>query len=50
MNDDIKEFVNQNCLKCKEPCEKGIHETAEIIKCADTGKNKNKKCKKVLTK
>lgn len=30
-------FVNKYCKKCKEPCEKGLYKTGNIIKCADTG-------------
>ena len=35
MNKELKEFMKNNCRECNEPCEKGIVETKDFIRCID---------------
>lgn len=35
MNNELKEFMKNNCKKCNESCEKGIVETKDFIRCID---------------
>ena len=42
MNNNIKKFVEEYCKKCKEPCEKGIVETIDQVKCIDRDISINK--------
>lgn len=44
MEKELRKFIDDNCHGCKYPCEKGIVETSEFIRCIDknitTEKNK----------
>lgn len=44
MEKELKKFIDDNCHGCEYPCEKGIVETSEFIRCIDknvtTEKNK----------
>lgn len=42
MNNNIKKFVEEYCKECKEPCEKGIVETIDQVKCIDRDISLNK--------
>lgn len=42
MNKELKKFMRNNCRKCDEPCEKGIVETKDFIKCIDKNIAKRK--------
>lgn len=44
MEKELKKFIDDNCYGCEYPCEKGIVDTSEFIRCIDknvtTEKNK----------
>ena len=35
MEEEVKKFIDDNCHGCEYPCEKGIVETSEFIRCID---------------
>lgn len=45
MEKEVKKFIDDNCHGCEYPCEKGIVETPEFIRCIDKNVTieKNKK-------
>lgn len=45
MKKELKKFIDDNCHGCEYPCEKGIVETSEFIRCIDKNvtNEKNKK-------
>lgn len=48
MEKEVKKFIDDNCHGCEYPCEKGIVETPEFVRCVDKNVTieKNKKTDK----
>lgn len=42
-SEEVKEFINENCINCQERCEDGIRESYRMVWCVDTGIIKKKK-------
>lgn len=45
MEEEVKKFIDDNCHGCEYPCEKGIVETSEFIRCIDKNVTIEKKKK-----
>ena len=45
MEKEVKKFIDDNCHNCEYPCEKGIVETPEFIRCIDKNVTIEKKKK-----
>ena len=39
---EVKEFIKENCIGCRERCEDGIRESYRMVWCVDTGTIKMK--------
>lgn len=45
MEKEVRKFIDDNCHGCEYPCEKGIVETPEFIRCIDKNVTIEKKKK-----
>lgn len=45
MEEELKKLINDNCHGCEYPCEKGIVETPEFVRCVDKNVTIEKKKK-----